>query len=115
MCMDLELASLLENLKEDYKNLDSYKEFLVAEKKLEESDEIKVLSYKKDIAIMEYGDTLRHFDKNSKEVLEASKKMAKAIYDLNNHEISKKYNEKLAKLNEDLSEIQKSIFEGIND
>ena len=77
---------------EEYKNVDS------KNKEMESSDEVKILSYKKDMAIMNYEDTLKYYDKNSIEVINAEKDMAKAIYNLNNHPLVKEYNKAFAEL-----------------
>ncbi len=82
------------------KILDSeeYKNLFLKNKEMESSNEVKILSYKKDIAIMNYEDALKHYDKNSIEVIDAEKDMAKAIYNLNNHPIVKEYNKAFAEL-----------------
>ena len=108
--MNLELIELINKLSEKIKETSIYKEYLLSEKEINDSDEVKILSYKKDIAIMKYGDAIKHFDKNSKEVMEASKVMSEAIYNLNSHELVKIYNIKLAKLNSYLKEIRDQLF-----
>lgn len=87
----IELRSKILN-SEEYKAVDS------KNKEMESSDEVKILSYKKDMAIMNYEDALKHYDKNSIEVINAEKNMAKAIYNLNNRPIVKEYNKAFAEL-----------------
>ena len=108
--MNLELIELINKLSGKIKETSIYKEYLLSEKNINNSDEVKVLSYKKDIAIMKYGDTIKHFGKNSKEVMGASKTMSEAIYNLNNHELVKIYNKNLANLNSYLKEIRDQLF-----
>lgn len=113
--MDLKIIELVDKLGESIKKENIYKEFIEIENVLNASDEVKILSYKKDIAIMNYEDALSHYDKNSQEVLDASKRMSEAIYALNQNEIVTNYNEKLAKLNDFLKEVSKELFGEIYD
>ena len=92
--MNLRQIELINILSEKIKESDVYKEYLNSEKEIENSEEVALLSYKKDMALVQYEDALRHFDKNSKEVLEASRHVSKAIFALNNHELVVKYNKK---------------------
>ena len=113
--MNLRQIELINILSEKIKESDVYKEYLNSEKEIENSEEVALLSYKKDMALVQYEDALRHFDKNSKEVLEASRHLSKAIFSLNNHELVVKYNKKLANLNYFLNEINKELFGEIYD
>ena len=99
------------NTKIDLKEF--YKTFLASEKEINESDEIKILSYKKDMTIVKYGDMIKHYDKNSQEVINASKEMSEAIYKLNNHHLVQIYNKNLANLNSFLKEIRDELFGGL--
>ena len=111
--MDLELIELINKLSENIKSSDVYKTFLASEKEIIESDEIKILSYKKDMAIVKYGDMIKHYGKNSQEVINASKEMSEAIYKLNNHHLVQIYNKNLANLNSFLKEIRDELFGGL--
>lgn len=113
--MNLRQIELINILSEKIKESDVYKEYLNSEKEIENSEEVALLSYKKDMALVQYEDALRHFDKNSKEVLEASRHVSKAIFSLNNHKLVVKYNKKLANLNYFLNEINKELFGEIYD
>ena len=81
--MNLRQIELINILSEKIKESDVYKEYLNSEIEIENSEEVAILSYKKDMALVQYEDSLRHFDKNSKEVLEASRHVSKAIFALN--------------------------------
>ncbi len=113
--MDSKLLIELENLKDDIKNSLEYKEYLSAEKELEDSEEVQLLSYKKEMAIVDYEDSLKHFKEDSLEVKKAKEKLNEAISLLNSHEIVVKYNNALTKLNILMSEIEKEIFGDLND
>jgi cell fate (sporulation/competence/biofilm development) regulator YlbF (YheA/YmcA/DUF963 family) len=87
-----------------------YKKVLSLNALLENSDEVKILSYKKDMAILDYEDVSKHFPKNSLEVLEKEKALAKAIYNLNNHDLVKKYNKAFEELSLIYERINSSLF-----
>src|SRR5574344_2300146 len=108
--MNEKLLEDLNCLKESIKESDEYKDVLNKNSLLENSDEVKLLSYKKDMAIVEYEDALKHYNKNSQEVLNVEKVMAKSIYELNNHKLVKEYNASFAKLNNVYEEINQELF-----
>lgn len=97
-------------LRESILNSEEYKKVQELNNLMNNSDEIKLLSYKKDLAIMEYEDALRHFSKNSIEVINKESNMAKAIYLLNNNKIVKEYNIAFSKLESIYKEINDSLF-----
>lgn len=113
--MELETLELINKLGNDIKSTQIYINFKAISDKVESSDEIKILSYKKDLAIMEYEDALNHYGKNSEETLKASKNMSEAIYKLNSHPLVKEYNIKLSLLNALLKEVDKELFGEIYD
>ncbi len=113
--MDSKLLIELENLKDDIKNSLEYKEFIVCEKELEESEEVQILSYKKEMAIVNYEDSLKYFKEDSDEVKAAKDKLNQAISLLNSNEIVIKYNKALTKLNILLKEVEQEIFGDLND
>lgn len=108
--MNEQLLSDLIDLRNKILNSTEYKEVVLKNKVMETSDEVKILSYKKDMAIMNYEDTLRHYDKNSLEVINSEKNMAKAIYNLNNHPLVKEYNKAFAELSAIYKEINLELF-----
>lgn len=108
--MDLELYQNLETLKKLIKVSKEYKELEESENELNSIDIIKVLSYKKDIAILEYEDAVKYFGKNSKEAFKCRKKLKIAINELNNHPVVIEYKEKYEILNSMLLEINSELF-----
>lgn len=108
--MNEKLLDDLIELKECILNSLEYKDVILKNKMLEESDDVKILSYKKDMAILNYEDSLKHYPKNSLEVLNEEKNMAKAIYNLNNHKLVKEYNEAFAKLSNIYKDINFELF-----
>ena len=113
--MNEELLNQISILKENIVNSDEYRNLLKAEKEMEQSNEVMILSYKKDMAIVDYEDTLKHYSRNSIEVLKAEKILSETAYNLNQHPLVKSYKENLDKLNQLYEEIDKIIFNGIKD
>lgn len=97
-------------LKDCIKNSKEYLTLLEKNKALENSDEVKILSYKKDMAILSYEDALKHYDKNSIEVLKEEKAMSAAIYNLNNHPLVKEYNLAFRDVNKIYQKINNELF-----
>lgn len=108
--MNEKLLNDLFELKECILNSLEYRDVILKNKILEESDEVKILSYKKDMAILNYEDSLKYYPKNSLEVLNEEKNMAKAIYNLNNHKLVKEYNAAFAKLSNIYKDINFELF-----
>lgn len=104
--MNEELLNSVYVLKEAIRSSLEYKSFVKANEILESSDEVKLLSYKKDMAIVDYEDALKHYNKNSIEVLNSEKNLSQAIRNLNNHQLVKEYNKAYFQL--------KAIYEKIN-
>ena len=58
--MNLRQIELINILSEKIKESDVYKEYLNSEVEIENSEEVALLSYKKDMALVQYEDALRH-------------------------------------------------------
>ncbi len=63
--MNLDLLNEVYKLKDLIKSSDEYIALLAADKKLSKSEEASLLAYKKDLAICDYEDTLKHFNNKS--------------------------------------------------
>ena len=97
------------------KKTDEYKALLNAEKLMEESDEVSLLAYKKDMVIVEFEDALKHYGKNSPEALLIEKKLAEATFLLNSHPLVVDYKTKLNTLNKLYKQIEKVLFKGLKE
>lgn len=113
--MEISLIDKVLYLKEELLNSAEYLNFKNTEQKLENNDEVALLSYKKDMAIVDYEDTLKHYSRNSNEALKSNKLLSDAIFKLNENPLVKEYNASLDILNKLLSNIESRIFEGIDD
>ena len=110
IAMNEKLLNDLINLKNEILNSREYKDVILKNKAMEQSDEVKILSYKKDMAILNYEDSLKHYSKNSIEVINEEKNMAKTIFSLNNHKLVKEYNEVFASLSNIYKDINFELF-----
>lgn len=113
--MEISLIDKILDLKEELLNSKEFLDFKGAELGLENNDEVALLSYKKDMAIVEYEDTLKHYSRNSNEALKSNKLLSEAIFKLNENPLVKEYNSSLDTLNNLLRDIESRIFEGIDD
>lgn len=113
--MEQELIIKLLDLNSEIVKTKEYIDFKNKENELINNDQVAILSYKKDMAILNYEDTIKHFKKGTKEEMLSFKNMNHCIDLLNNNEVVKSYNEALIKLNLLMSDIEDKIFEGIDD
>ena len=113
--MEQELIVKLLDLNDEILKTEEYINFKNKEKELISNDEVALLSYKKDMAIVDYEDTLKHFKKGTNEEINALKRMKQSVDSLNSHEVVKSYNDALTKLNLLMNEVEEQIFEGIDD
>lgn len=110
IAMNESLLNDLLDLRNKVLNSEEYKNLIIKNELIEKSDDVKILSYKKDMAILKYEDALKHYSKNSLEVLNEEKNMAKAIYNLNNNELVKEYNKAFEKFSAIYDEINLELF-----
>lgn len=85
------LCQKLNNLKDAILNDERVLRLNEIEKKMNESDEVMKLAYQKDMMCIAYEDALKYFGENSKEALEAQKKLFEAKLSLDNHPLVVKY------------------------
>lgn len=111
--MKEELLEKLILLKTEILNSSEYQNFTKAEQILTSNEEVMILTYKKDMALLEYEDGLKHYSKNSKELINLNKNLAKATYNLNSHPIVVEYKKQLNNLNKLYLEIENTIYKGI--
>lgn len=109
--MNIELINDIENIKEFLKNSPEYLELKKAEQIMDNDDEVKVLCFQKDHAMIVYNDDLKVFDRNSLESLKSHKYFSERVYLLNHHPLVEDYVAKLLKYNNLLEKINKEIFD----
>lgn len=104
------VSELTYKLKEELKNSIEYKQLKQFERELENSKDIQLLVYKKDMLIVKLEDILKYKDKNSVEVLMIQKEINDCLTKINSFEIVKKYNKALSEFNALLDKINKEIL-----
>lgn len=113
--MELSLIEKILELKDLIKHSSIYVNLYSKEKNLENSEDAILLSYKKDLAIMDYEDNLKHFGKNSKEIFKSKEYLSSIINDLNNLEVVKEYKSSLDEFNNLMIMVEKVLFRGLDD
>lgn len=109
--MNNELINDVEKIKDFLKKSPEYLALKEAEQIMDSDDEVKVLSFQKDHAMMVYNDDLKIFDRNSVESLKSHKYFSETVYLLNHHPLVKDYVLKLLKYNDLLEKINEEIFD----
>ena len=108
--MNEEIYQKAETLKEMLENDPRIIRLNKAEKRMDESEEVMALAYKKDMAAVKYSDTLNHFKEDSKEAQNALKELHQAKYNLDSHPLVKDYLNAFKEVRELYDEINKILF-----
>lgn len=108
--MNEEIYQKAETLKEMLENDPRIIRLNKAEKRMDESEEVMALAYKKDMAAVKYSDTLNHFKEDSKEAQNALKELHQAKYNLDSHPLVKDYLKAFKEVRELYDEINKILF-----
>ncbi len=110
MCMNQELSIALSSLKEAIENDERVILLNKLDKELNNDEEVMKLAYQKDMAVLDYEDSIKHFGDNSKETLEAQKKLYQAKLALDSHPLVKRYNEAYKEVRLMYKKINDSLF-----
>lgn len=81
------------------------------DKKINENEEVMKLAYQKDMALVSYEDSLKHFKEDSATVSEAQKRLYEAKLSLDNHPLVKEYNLAYKEVRLMYEKINKTLFE----
>lgn len=112
--MNQVLLEKLNNLKEEIENSPEVQELNKLNALLENDEEVMKLCYRKDVAVTNYEDALKHFGENSQETLNAQKLLHEAKLNLDNNELVKKYNKQYIIVREMYDRINEVIFNPFN-
>lgn len=80
------------------------------EKEIENNEEVMVLSYKKDVALANYEDTIKYFKDDQDKIQKAQKLLAESKYNLDIHPLVKQYNKAYLEVKLMYEEINKQLF-----
>lgn len=108
--MNEEIYQKAEKLKEILENDPRIIRLNEAEKRMDESEEVMALAYKKDMAAVKYSDTLNHFSEDSEEAQKALKELHEAKFNLDSHPLVKDYLKSYKEVRELYEEINKILF-----
>ncbi len=89
--MDEEIINLTYQLKASIENDSRIKKLNDVEKKMNASEEVMSLSYKKDVALDHYNEMVKYFKDDSDEVVNARKNLAEAKKELESHPLVREY------------------------
>lgn len=112
--MNQSLLEKVTKLKEEIGNSPEVKELNRLNDLLENNEEVMKLCYRKDCAVTNYEDALKHFGENSDEVLKAQKALHQAKLDLDSNDLVKKYNEQFKIVRKIYDKINEEIFNPFN-
>ena len=108
--MDQILLEKVQALKSYIDNSDEIKELNHLNELLEKDEEVMKLAYLKDMKLLKYEDSLKHFKEDSEEVKQAQKELHKAKLDLDSNVLVKKYNAQYKIVKEMYDKINEEIF-----
>ena len=106
----MDLYQKVEELKDLLKKDERIIKLLEAEKRINESEEVQLLSYKKDIASSEYSDILNHYSRDSEEANKYQKKLYEAKKALDEHPLVKEYMKHYIEVRDLYNEINDILF-----
>ena len=108
--MNDSLMNSLEKLKEAIESDPRVLHLNELDKKLNDNEEVMKLAYKKDMALLSYEDSLKHFKEDSKEVGEAQKRLYEAKLSLDKHPLVIEYNNAYKLVRELYNKINEVLF-----
>lgn len=112
--MNSPLLEKITKLKDEIDNSPEVKELNRLNELLENNNEVMRLCYKKDIAVTNYEDALKHFGDNSPEVKNAQKELYQAKLALDSNDLVKQYNEQYKIVKKIYDKINEEIFNPFN-
>ena len=84
------------------------------EKKMNENEEVMVLSYQKDVAVSEYSDALNHFARDSEEVKKAQHNLHIKKEALDNHPLVREYLAAYSEVRDLYYQLNDILFSNLN-
>ena len=112
--MDEKITELTFKLKEQLKNDPRIIALNESEKKMNESEEVMALSYKKDRALDYYNEMLRFFADDSPATIKARQELAEAKKNLESHPLVRDYLAKYQQVRLLFEQINESLFAMLN-
>ena len=111
----MDLYQKIEELKDLLNEDERVKKLLEAEKKMNASEEVQLLSYKKDVASSEYSDILNHYSRDSEEAIKYQKKLYEAKKALDEHPLVREYMTSYIAVRDLYNEINSVLFSNLEE
>lgn len=112
--MNQKLYDKVSLLKNEIENSPEVKELNRLNSLLDNDEEVMKLCYRKDCAVTDYEDALKHFGENSDEAIKAQKALHQTKLALDNNELVKQYNEQYKIVRKIYDKINEEIFNPFN-
>ena len=112
--MDEKISELTYQLKEQLNNDPRIIALNASEKKMNESEEVMGLSYRKDVALDHYNEMLKYYSDNSPEVVKARQDLAKAKKELESHPLVREYLSNYQQVRLLFEQVNESLFSMLN-
>lgn len=112
--MNQKLYEKVSKLKEEIDNSPEVKELKRLNYLLENDEEVMKLCYRKDCAVTNYEDALKHFGENSDEAINAQKTLHQAKLELDLNPLVKQYNEQFKIVRKIYDKINEELFNPFN-
>ena len=112
--MDEKITELTYKLKEQLQNDPRIIALNESEKKMNESEEVMALSYRKDVALDHYNQLLKYYSDDSKVVVKAKQDLASAKKELESHPLVRDYLQKYQQVRLLFEQVNQSLFSMLN-
>ena len=112
--MDEKITELTYKLKEQLQNDPRIIALNESEKKMNESEEVMALSYRKDCALDHYNQLLKYYSDDSKVVVKARQDLASAKKELESHPLVRDYLQKYQQVRLLFEQINQNLFSMLN-
>ena len=112
--MSKDIYNIAYELKELLANDERIKKLNSLEEKMNNDDTVIALVYQKDMACLNYSDTLNHFSEKSNEAKAAQKELYEKKLALDTNEVVRDYLKAYSEVRDLYNEINRILFSGLN-
>ena len=112
--MDEKISELTYKLKEQLNNDPRVIALNESEKKMNESEDVMVLSYRKDVALDHYNQLLKYYSDDSKVVVKARQDLATAKKELESHPLVREYLSNYQQVRLLFEQVNQTLFSMLN-
>ena len=109
--MDIKITNKCSELRDTIKNDPRIIALEDIDKRMSDNKEVMALAYRKDVAVDEYNDAVRHFGEEHEITIKARQKLYEAKKELDLHPLVKEYNKAYAEVRLLFKEINDILFD----